>query len=215
MKFNLCLALLVIGFLGGCRQEVDMRRNGAVPRSATTVTGMQNQNTPLPGYSDTPSATTEQLPDGWQTVEWHGLVIPVPPGGTWQTTPSPNPTSINDTVVTAAGTIVYSASTATMPIESPFGPSFTILEFSGSLEEWLDLERQNSPAGNPVQEDTVRDITIAGRPAKAYQHAVTGTGLSEHYVIDLPNDQLLLITTDDAENKTYRQVIAGLVIKGP
>jgi len=102
-----------------------------------------------------------------------------------------------------------------MPIESPFGPSFTILEFSGSLEEWLDLERQNSPAGNPVQEDTVRDITIAGRPAKAYQHAVTGTGLSEHYVIDLPNDQLLLITTDDAENKTYRQVIAGLVIKGP
>jgi hypothetical protein len=214
MKRNLCLALLVIGLLGGCQQGEEARQNSALPQPAATATAPHYQNPPVAGERDAPSTPTLQLPDGWQTVAWHGLVIPVPPGGRWQTIPATDQPSINDARVIAAGAIVYPASTTT-PIEGPFGPSFTMLRFSGSLEEWVALERRNSPAGNPLQEDTIRDITIAGRPAKAYQHAVTGTGLTEYYAVNLTHDQLLLITTDDAENKMYRQVIDGLLVEAP
>lgn len=168
---------------------------------------------PPPSTTATPSATgtvLDQLPPGWQIVDWEDLMIPVPPDGVWET-PALDREHINGAPVVASGTLTYPTSTA--PVERPFGPSFTIVTFSGSLDEWLALERRNSAAGNPIQNNTVRDLAIADRPAKAYRHAVTGTGLSEDYALKLASDRLLLITTDDVENETYRRVIEGLVVE--
>lgn len=200
----------------------------ATPQSSTvadqknsTVTAAPNSSpeTGQPSPNDGPVTATTlasptariQLLPNWQTVAWQGLIIPVPPNSVWET-PVLNREQINGVSVAMSGALTYPTSTA--PVERPYGPDFTILAFIGSLNEWLDLERRNetSKAGNTVQEQTIREIMIAGRQAKAYQRAVIGTGQIEYYVLKLNNDKLLFITSDDAENDTYRRVIDGLVI---
>ena len=58
----------------------------------------------------------------------------------------------------------------------------------------------------------MRDTTVAGRPARRYQHVVTGTGDAATYAVDLGGDRLLLILTEDLDNETYRRVITELAL---
>ncbi len=99
--------------------------------------------------------------------------------------------------------------------EKPFSPSFIILHFNGTLEDWLDLERQNeaSANGNPVDEQTIRDITIAEQPAKVYQRAVTGTGYVDYYAVNLDNNRLLFIVSENVSFAKYNAVVDGLRFK--
>ena len=118
----------------------------------------------------------------WQTYPWQNLVIPIPPKAQWERS-SIADINAHKLPVVAAGGITYP--TITDGVELPYGPSFTIIQFTGSLDDWLTLERQNSPKENPIEEATVRDIMIAGLPAKAYRYTATGTGLTEFYVTNL------------------------------
>ena len=152
------------------------------------------------------------LLETWQTYEWQDLVIPIPPKAQWLPS-NPADISANHVSVLAAGAISYP--TITGSVELPYGPSFAILQFAGSLDDWLDLERRNSPAGNPLEENSIRDTIQAGLPAKAYRHAVTGTGVTESYAIKMTQDKLLWITTQDAQDTTYQQVIDRLALKKP
>jgi hypothetical protein len=150
------------------------------------------------------------LLETWQSYAWQDLVIPIPPKAQWLPL---NPADIpaNHVSVVAAGAISYP--TIMGSVELPYGPSFVILQFTGSLDDWLDLERRNSPAGNPIEENSIRDIIQIGLPAKGYRHAVTGTGLTEYYAMKIAQDKLLWITTQDAQDTRYQQVIDRLALK--
>lgn len=148
----------------------------------------------------------------WSSVSWQGLTIPVPPMGRWRVRMDPPPHAQNVPVV-ASGYLDYAH--APDAVEAPFGPAFTILQFSGSLDDWLRLVRRNASKENPIEERTVRNLSVAGRSAKAYRYTVTGLGDSEQYVLKLSATRLLLIETADAPNPTYRRVVKGLVINQP
>ncbi len=145
----------------------------------------------------------------WQSVTWEGLRVPMPPVSTW-TTHTGTGERINGAPVQTQGAIGYPITPA--PVERPIGPFFKMLRFQGTLDAWLQLERRNSPSGNPIDEKTVRDTTVAGRPARRYQHVVTGTGDGATYAVDLEGDRLLLILTEDLDNETYRRVITELAL---
>jgi hypothetical protein len=148
----------------------------------------------------------------WRTVEWNGLVIPIPPDFNAQWNPDAvSEESINGAPVLDAGAIIYPG--YTQPVGQPYGPVFHILQYSGSLEEWMALERsRQTPAGPAIDEQTIRDTTVAGQPAKVYQPTVPGIAPTQFYALKLGNDYLLWINTADAPAEIYQQVIAGLRI---
>lgn len=191
--------------------------HAAIPTQSSPARPTPVRVSPLPVQATLAPQPTLPAPTGtlplsteWQTVEWEGLIIPIPPQGQWWSASLENNQS-NGIPVLASGGITYPTITGT--VELPFGPNFYILQFTGTLDDWLDLERRNSPPGNPVQDETIRDMTIAGRPAKAYQHAITGTGEIEDYILKLTNGTLLWISSENASYEIDRQVIDGLVVK--
>lgn len=163
---------------------------------------------PTPAAQPTLAASSVPLSAGWQTIEWERLLIPIPPHASWD----PSLGYRNDTLpILAAGAVIYPTITGT--VELPFGPIFTIIEFSGSFDDWLARERSaNSLA---VDQPTVQDTLIAGRPAKVYQPVVTGTCNAASYVVALDRRRLLLIWTDCLEQEPYDRVIKRLQIKDP
>jgi hypothetical protein len=156
------------------------------------------------------STDTTQLAINWRNVEWEGLRIPIPPRAQWEAPIKVDP-SIGDVPVLAAGAVTYPTITGT--VELPFGPVFMILQFSGSLDDWIDHElRRNELA---VDRQTVRDTTIAGRPAKVYQPVVIGTCNLGAYVVTLDTNRLLLISTECLGHEPFDSVIKGLQISAP
>jgi hypothetical protein len=163
---------------------------------------------PTPAPQPTLASSSVPLSAGWQTIEWRGLSIPIPPQASWD--PDINVgTPIGTIPILAAGAVIYPTITGT--VELPFGPIFTILEFSGSLNDWLTHERSINPLA--VDQQTVHDTTIAGRPAKVYQPVVTGTCYAGSYVVALDERRLLRIWTDCLEQEPYDSVIKRLQIK--
>jgi hypothetical protein len=163
---------------------------------------------PVPGPQPTLASSSVPLSAVWQTVEWEGLVVPIPPQASWA--PYINFGSpIGTLPILAAGSVIYPTTTGTG--ELPFGPIFTILEFSGSLDDWLARERDANPLA--VDQQTVHETMIAGRPAKVYQPVVTGTCNAGSYVLALDRKRLLWIRTDCLEQAPYDSVIKGLQIK--
>lgn len=182
--------------------------------------------------SDHPTADESPAPEGdWKTVTWQGLQIPVPSEDAWEAAITANE-RVNGLQVVAAGRIMDNPSGdahddqhTDHPTDdhghpedhgSAFdGPVYIILQTTDSLDAWLDAERKNevSMAGNKVENATIRDITIAGRPAKAYQRAIIGLALTEYYVVKISHDRLLWITTYNAEDAKYRLSIDQLVIQ--
>jgi hypothetical protein len=180
-----------------------------------------------------PAQPTAVVDGEWKTVAWEGLQIPVPAEDNWEAGVPANE-QVNGYPVLAAGRIMDNPSGdahddqhTDHPTDehgddhtdhggSAFdGPIYIILQTTDSLDQWLERERKNevSAAGNRVEDATIRDMTIAGRPAKAYQRAIIGLALTEYYVVKISDDKLLWITTYNAEDTKYRHSIDQLVIQ--
>jgi hypothetical protein len=140
---------------------------------------------------------------GWKTVKWQGLIIPIPPDGEWKTYPAPNFT-IQGAPVIALRSIRYFPPDC--EVECPSGPSFYLLNYRGSLNDWMETARQE---GIGILEGTERDISLAGYPAKVYQPGVTLCN-GAIYIADLPSDQLLYISNECLGQEPYDSVIRGL-----
>ncbi len=221
--FSLCLTLVL---LVGCAAT-----ETAIPPTPNTAPTAVVSSTPAPSATNSVEPTAGSvlpepsvgaiapvpvdmpLPPGWQMVAWEDVLIPLPPQSEWSLDSAA--VQINGAPVIASAGIKYALGTG--EVEHTQGPFFTILQFNGSLDAWLDAEQKNdlSRAGNPVHDQTIRSITIGGHEAKAYQRAITGIGLTEYYAVKLDEKRLLWITSEDAENETYQQVIDALMITPP
>lgn len=150
------------------------------------------------------------LPTDWTTVEWEGLSIPIPSHHVWE--PIVGTPVLNTTlpIITQAGMRYDQASDPEIRIETPSGFVFAILRFNGSLQEWLTQE-QNSGSIS-VDQQTVRETTVAGQSALVYNPLVTGTGFIQQYIVDRGEGRLMWISTDIVY-PGYEDVIAGIRFK--
>lgn len=158
--------------------------------------------------SAAPAPNTSPSPVGWRTIAWEGVRIPIPPQAQWESQIATNP-PIGDIPILATGAVTYPTITGT--VELPFGPTFLILQFSGSLDDWINRERSRDPLA--VNDQTVADTTIAGRPAKVYQPVVTGTCNSGAYIVALKNSHLLWIWNECLGYEPFDSIIQGLQIE--
>lgn len=206
---RILLLLLFLFILTGC--------GPASPIPARTPTPTQPTLTTVPtAISITPSATpvqpssNEGVPrHNAYTIQWQGLLIRLPAYAVWhEETPRE---ALNGIPISAQGGVTYPMATVNATVELPTGPRFTMLEFAGSLDDWLQLERANatSASGNAIDETTIRTTTIAGPPAIIYQRMVTGTGDLTYAIVGIDGDRqgvdgrLLLITFEAAFTDNY------------
>ena len=140
------------------------------------------------------------------------LIVPVPPTGEWATDTGPNQVFGIGALATAS--IVYPD--APPSVERPFGPTFTILPFNGTLDQWLDIERQNfvGDATTGIVEATLRDVRVAGLPAKAFERTDPGLGPSDYYILKLDDQRLLRIYSGITPQGVPQRVINGLRFAG-
>ncbi|KAB8142852.1 hypothetical protein F8S13_11370 [Chloroflexia bacterium SDU3-3] len=155
-------------------------------------------------------ASPAVLADGWRRFPWQKIVIDLPPISTWQEHTSGS-LVFSDTLVIDQGAITYPA--ADSGVEGPYGPTFALVRFPGSLDDWIDAERQRNLPGNPVDEPTIEHRELAGTQAVAYQRAIKGVGTIEYYALKVDPEQLLWISVEDTENKTYNEVLDRLSIQ--
>lgn len=176
--------IMLLGACGSARRSDPPPSVGAQPTAPGAATA---EATAIPAA----------LPDGWTSVTWQGLVIPVPPGARWHESETPAPRE--QQTVLAEGSVLIPTPSGVV-VEAPTGPVFQIVAFDGSLEDWIAAEQggPTSQAGNTVEPHTVQPTAIGGLPAVIYQRTVTGTGLLEYYAVKLSGDQLLAITSDNA-----------------
>lgn len=144
-------------------------------------------------------------------MEWQGLRISVPAEHIWEPD-QPAQEPINAAQVIAQSQIAFSQDAATSPVELPGGMMFTIVGFSGSVDQWVALEQARVEASNPVDRNTIRNLEVAGKPAMVYSYSVVGVSQSQTYVVKLDADRLLIIDNSDADNPDYQAVIAGLAL---
>lgn len=144
---------------------------------------------------------------GYTDVAWERLIVPVPPDGTW--TVDTRNTPVWGVPVLADAGISYPPAPH---VESPSGPYFTILQFSGTLEQWIDLERRNGIAGsNGVDEASVRTVVVAGLPAITFDRTDPHFGDPRaFYVLKLDENRLLRIYTESRAIDKFRRVIDGV-----
>ena len=143
---------------------------------------------------------------------WEMLSIPVPSRHEWKPgAPPPNPGY--DAPVLAHGRIAFDRAQAPADaVELPDGVGFTILRFSGSLDEWLAMVHKEAPAQNPIDPNTIRRTTLAGRPAVAYSYVVTGISINETSILKLGDDRVLLVEKSNVDNPEYQIVLRMLMI---
>jgi hypothetical protein len=197
IRFVLALALA----LTACQGE----------RPAATSTPAGAAQAPAePAATSVPAASEQQAvrPDteGWERVEWAGLTIPVPPDHTGQAVQMVDRT-IHGAHVVESFAIALKPELASGCCELPSGFLLDIVEFQGEPREWVMLtDEANRLSVDPA---TVRETTVAGRPALVYNPIVTGTGIRQSYVVRLDDQRLLLIDTDVAYEE-YESVIRGI-----
>ena len=150
--------------------------------------------------------------EAYTYVEWEGLIVPIPPTGEWATNTPPR--EVFGVSALATASIVYPD--APQAVERPFGPTFTILPFNGTLDQWLTIERQNfvGDATTGVVEATLRDVRIAGVPAKAFQRTDPSLGPSDYYILKLDEQRLLRIYSGITPQGVPQRVIEGLRFAG-
>lgn len=184
--------------LAGCDTGTMMTTQPDVADATVVTVATRAVNPTLPPQNRTPAsyptvvqapdATVAHLPDS--TITWEGLTFDVPPNHLWGIQPLDQ---INGVPMLAGGWISYDATGIQPGFEVPNGIGFTIIQFTGTLEEWLALTVAAAPNGNPVNQDTIQQLTIAGRPAIAFSYNVTGTGDNRILLVKQGPDRLLII----------------------
>lgn len=144
-------------------------------------------------------------------MDWQGLRISVPEQHIWEAD-QPAQEPINDARVIAQSQIAFRRDAATNPVELPEGITFTIVGFSGSVDQWVALEQARVEASNPVDRNTIRNLEVAGKPAMVFSYSVIGVSQSQTYAVKLDADRLLIINNSNADNPDYQAVIAGLAL---
>lgn len=175
--------------------ETDRTATMVQPAITSTAAPTSEQASPAPPLTDA------------QTIIWEGLSIPIPPRHLWSDR-MPGSETIHNARVLAQGRIVFDRTQAPPgSVELPDGVGFTIVEFSGSLEDWLALVQQSASAQNPVDSDSITTTEVAGQPAIGYHYLVTGVGDRRTYIVKLSPDRLLII-----DDTGYQSVLDGLAI---
>lgn len=147
--------------------------------------------------------------NAWKTIEWESVRFTIPPQSTWKETSDPD-MQITNAKLLNMGHVTYPEESNN--IEGLQGPTFAIMLFSGSIDDWLQIEQDRNLSDNPIDVQTIHRQTIAGTAAIAYQRAVKGVATIEYYALKIDKDHLLWITTEDAENKIYIAIIQSLTI---
>ena len=177
-----------------------------VPQTMPTATPTPLPCGEMPIQPSSPSNTVPNIND-WPTAEWQNLSIPIPPEHFWQVITDSNDVNLPDPVVAQASIIFDRAAHPEITIEAPSGFGFTILEFAGSPQAWVIQHCESNALSVDLQ--SVRETTVADKPALVYNPMVTGTGLIQQYIVDLGEGRLMWISTDIAY-LGYEDVIAGI-----
>lgn len=132
-------------------------------------------------------------------IVWHNLLVSLPAAARWQ--PEPDGWSLKDFPVLAAATVRYPPADAGV-VEVPAGLTLLIVNFNGTLQDWLALERVGPEAAAGSPEEAVHETTVAGLPAITYRRTFLETLVVTYYLVDLDGDttvqggQLLFIRSE-------------------
>jgi len=169
----------------------------------------------IPVGSADPGVTAVAVPaqtpaagiDGPNIIEWEGLRI-VPPMGYHHQSRPPNEVHLYGFPVRAT-LVLLSSMPPLEGTEQLNGMIFTIVQFKGTAQEWLDLLRQANDLEFGLDESTVQSTTVAGQPAISYQ-----AGPFQHYIVTGQAGTLLLID-NGAHTPEHQQVIDALTFTAP
>jgi Bacterial SH3 domain len=145
--------------------------------------------------------------DGPEIIEWEGLRIVQPVGYHHQSRP-PDGVRLHGFPVRATLALLSSVP----PLEGTEqlnGMIFTLVQFKGTPQEWLDLLRQANDTEFGLDESTMQSTTVAGQPAIRYQ-----AGPIEEYIVTGQAGTLLLID-NGARIPEHQQVIDSLTFTAP
>jgi len=155
-----------------------------------------------PGVTATAAPTPAASVDGPQIIEWEGLTI-VPPMGYHSESRPTDGVRLYGFPVRAQLSLLSSVP----PLdgsEQLNGMIFTIVQFTGTPQDWLDLLRQANDMEFGLDESTVQSTTVAGQPAISYQ-----AGPFQEYIVTGQPGTLLLID-NGARILEHQQVIDSL-----
>ncbi|HET9222818.1 MAG TPA: SH3 domain-containing protein [Roseiflexaceae bacterium] len=142
--------------------------------------------------------------DGPEIIEWEGLRI-VPPMGYHHQSRLPDGVRLYGFPVRGRLTLLSSVP----PLEGTEqlnGMIFTIVQFKGTPQEWLDLLRQANDMEFGLDESTVQSTSVAGQPAISYW-----AGPFQEYIVSGQAGTLLLID-NGARSVEHQQVIDSLIV---
>lgn len=224
-KYRWRMLLLPLALLVGCSTQspnvADAPRSGAAVETSTAVTAAPLDTPTIPPV-DTPapqrasSAPVPSLPPGWRYAAWQGLSVPLPPAATGiDPFLSAATATIHNLPILASGAITFPPP-PTPPNgavgEYPAPPTFTLVQFSGTLAEWIELEEKSMPGPEGGVMEPVEPLVVAGREALHYQITVPGFNYNDYYVLKLTDTTLLILYTD---KELYGSIIDGLMIGEP
>jgi Tol biopolymer transport system component len=140
--------------------------------------------------------------DGPQIIEWEGLRIVPPMGYHYQSRP---PDGVRLYGFPVRATLALLSSVPPLDgTEQLNGMIFTLVQFKGTPQEWLDLLRQANDMEFGLDESTVQATQVAGHPAISYQ-----AGPFQQYIVTGQPGMLLLID-NGARTLEHQQVIDSL-----
>ena len=161
----------------------------AKPATVTSVASHMSDATPTP--------VPPSLPAGWRYVAWQGLSVPLPPEATGiLSAPDSVSTQTHEVPVLAAGVVGFPpppTPTGGAIGEDPFPPTLILLQFPGTLDEWIALEEKSIASAEGGVMEPVEQLTIAGREAVHYQRTVPGFNYNDYYAVKLTDTTLLWI----------------------
>ncbi|MBP8251169.1 MAG: hypothetical protein KAX40_02310 [Herpetosiphon sp.] len=184
----------------------DIQPTESLPPTSTVSQVIQTQ----PPHSDQPTSEiklpTQTGSEQEQVVVWEGITVTIPPNHVWsfKTNDGTIAPVYYDLPVVATAAIEppLPANTQNQPvIERPNPTTFTMMDTTTTLDQWLKLEANNpaSKAGNIINPDTLQKYTVSGKPAIRYQRMVTGVSNGGFGVIKIADNRLLLITSDNVD----------------
>jgi hypothetical protein len=195
-------------FITNCTASPSRRAEGVTTTHPATPTILVT-----PSIRPTSAQThTRGVSDEWRRVHWQNITIPIPPKSFWHVVTS----TLNPIAQTPIITASYILPEQVSPVlETLSGPGFYILEFTGSLDQWIQRVQEESVHEGqlPFQVAASYDLEIAHRPAKAYPPLISGvSGYAEMYVLQLDNKHILLIWVEDSTNATTIQILHQITI---
>ena len=212
--------LLLLVLLGGCATPAISGAPSPTVLSTPSSNQVEPPSTVIPVATQTLQTTIitplPSLPTGWHRVEWQGFSILLPSEAT-NIIPLPAiaTNQIHQIPILAAGSVALPpVPTPTNGAigEYPAPPSLTLLQFTGTLEEWITLEEQALAVEEGGVSGPIEALIIAGQQARHYRRTVSGFNYNDYYILKPTETTLLLIYTD---KEAYSPLVDGLAFAAP